>query len=72
MIIRLKGKSKHGKNRIAQFDDLWEVVGQRPKINVGKPMGPGPFLLIASVVKDDLRWVSKNDDLDFEIIEEMI
>lgn len=58
MIIKLKGITKHGKNRIHEHGDEWRVL--EPQVN------PSPAMLfIESVKTGDRRWLNHN----FEIVE---
>jgi|TARA_A100001518_G_C1223728_1_gene69789 hypothetical protein len=65
--VKLKGKSKHGKNRIQQFGgDFWvSEVRDRLQTTTHKNL-PGPFLMVFSETGDN-RWVALNDDPDFEV-----
>lgn len=63
--ILLKGKSRHGKNRIHQWGDAWAI--QKEGLFRGQPAwlltsfihgGDGP----------DLRWVLKKNDPNFEVV----
>ena len=70
-LLKLKGKTRHGKNRIHQHGEIWRV--QAESTFRGQPawslrsmaktfsVGPGE--------KDfDGRWVLKNDDPNFEVV----
>ena len=73
MKVKLKGKTRHGKNRVSQHGDLWEVVRWVDEKEVGKGFikfsdAPGPWLFLESIkckcstcVKwgQDGRWVSE-------------
>ena len=65
--VKLKGKSKHGKNRIQQFgEDFW-VSEVRDHLQTTKHKNlPGPFLMVFSETGDN-RWVALNEDPDFEV-----
>ena len=54
MKVELKGKSRHGKNRVKQHGNLWKVM----KINEGRDFGkgfirssdaPGPWFWLESI-----------------------
>ncbi len=70
MLVRLTGKSKHGKNRIQQHGSTWVVV-QR-----GRFAGRAAFMVASMENTDrgrrDGRWVHIRDDKDFnwEIIDD--
>ena len=68
--VKLKGKSKHGKNRIQQFgEDFW-VSDIRDRIHTTTHKSlPGPFLMVFSETGDS-RWIAVNDDPDFKIEKE--
>ena len=84
MKVRLKGKTRHGKNRIQQHGDLWNVVKFADK-DLGKGFirssnAPGPWMWLESIKckcntcrtwGQDGRWVSERNDDNFEIIEEI-
>jgi len=74
--VKLKAKSRHGKNRINMHGDLWRV----DKIVDDPRMGnaPGPWLWLESVSCEcpvckkhgqDGRWISERQDENFEIVE---
>ena len=68
--IQLKGKTKHGKNRIQQFGTEWWVSDIRKGIHTTKHTGvAGPFAMVFSPTGDN-RWIAVNDDPDFEVIPE--
>jgi hypothetical protein len=57
MIIKLKGVTRHGKNRIHEHGDTWRVI--EPSVS------PKPnMLFIESVKTGDRRWLNHN----FEVI----
>ena len=54
MIITLKGITKHGKNRIREHGDKWEVLDLPPGVMA---MEPKPiFPPIKSLKTDAWRW----------------
>tara|TARA_R100001509_G_scaffold55257_1_gene30465 strand:+ start:205 stop:408 length:204 start_codon:yes stop_codon:yes gene_type:complete len=65
MITKLSGKTRHGKNRIAQHGIHWLVQAD------GKFKG-NPAWLVSSMHKSDKgdfnrRWILKTNDPDFEV-----
>ena len=72
--LQLKGKSRHGKNRIHQFGDMFTVVDVRPRIQTTAHRGClGPFAFLNADQPNLLegsRWIAlSNDDPDFEIVQ---
>lgn len=68
--ITLKGRSKHGKNRIQQFGTEFWVSEIRDSIHTTKHTGvAGPFAMVFSPTGDH-RWIAVKDDPDFEVIPE--
>ena len=67
-VITLKGKSRHGKNRIREKGAEWKVSDVREKVSYNTP-APGPFMLLVSQSSKDARWVSVRNDPNFEIVE---
>ena len=69
--VRLKGKSRHGKNRINQHGDVWEVVDEQlTKLllhSLEKTFKDTP----GRVPEKDWRWISAIDheDSNFTIVE---
>ena len=81
MKVKLKGKSRHGKNRVNQHGNIWKVM----KINEGRDFGkgfirssdaPGPWFWLESInckcstcnkFGQDGRWVSEVRDDNFEV-----
>ena len=68
--VRLRGISRHGKNRISQHGDLWVVKAVRESVKF-PTSAPGPFLSLGSVTTEDWRWISEVNDPNFEIVEEV-
>ena len=66
--VKLRGKSKHGKNRIQRFgEDFWiSEVRDRIHTTAHKNL-PGPFLMVFSQTGDH-RWGALSDDPDFDIV----
>ena len=63
--VKLKGKPRHGKNRINQHGNHWLVT------HVGKFQGQ-PAVMLRSMKQTDRgnfdgRWVQLNDDSNFEM-----
>lgn len=65
--VKLVGKTLHGKNRISQHGEVWEVIKESEL-----------FLYLQSLnntfsnggkFEKDIRQVGKKDDPNFEIIE---
>jgi hypothetical protein len=57
MIIFLKNKTNHGKNRIREHGDKWEVHDHTSSLRPGQ-------MFIRSVQTGDERWLTE----DFEIV----
>ena len=67
--ITLKGRSKHGKNRIQQFGSEFTVGEIRSRIHtITHRHMPGPFALIHNQKADSIRWIAVNNDPDFEVV----
>ena len=63
-IITLKGKTGHGKNRVREHGDIWEVLTiQDIGIVSARPMPKHPP--IRSVQTGEWRWF---DDINFEVV----
>ena len=78
MFVKLKGKTRHGKNRVQQHGEWWEVESELPS-------GPNCFgkilpegIGLSSVdcpcntckkFGQDGRWIATKNDDNFEIIE---
>ena len=69
--VELKGKSKHGKNRIQQFGTEWMCTDIRERIHTTTHQRlAGPFAMIVSST-GDFRWIAVKDDPDF-IVQECV
>lgn len=70
--VVLKGKSRHGKNRINQFGRSFVIVDIRSQINTTAHRGcKGPFAFLNADQPHLLqgsRWISLTDDPDFEVV----
>ena len=67
-IIKLSGKSRHGKNRIRENGDLWEVTnldGQDSSVLSTKAC----VVPIKESRRDEWRWLDLPSDEHMEIIE---
>ena len=69
--IKLKGISRHGKNRVREQGELWRIVGESDSVHF-RTSAPGPFLLLESESSEGphgpwTRWVSLQRDPDFMI-----
>lgn len=62
MTLKLRGITRKGKNRIKQFGEHWLVKDE------GNFNGNPSYKVRPANGSDDLRWVFKNNDPDFEII----
>jgi len=67
--ITLKGKTKHGKNRIQLFGSMFTVGEIRSRIHtITHRHMSGPFALIFNSKAGSWRWIAIENDPDFEII----
>jgi len=69
--VKLAGVSRHGKNRVREQGEDWQVVGESPVVHF-KSAAPGPFLLLESKIQGHphgpwARWVRLQRDTDFMI-----
>ena len=62
MIIILKGRTLHGKNRVREHGERWR------KLNATSPLRKGE-IAIESVKTGDGRWVHPTLDPNFEVKE---
>lgn len=61
--VVLRGKTRHGKNRVHEHGDVWLVLGLPEGV---KGMNPMPvFPSIKSVQTGETRWF---DDTNFEVV----
>jgi|TARA_R100000458_G_C8121024_1_gene139913 hypothetical protein len=81
MKVKLKGKSRHGKNRVNQHGNLWKVqkIVDDPLMGKGflrSSNAPGPWFWLESIncecstcnkFGQDGRWVSEVRDDNFEV-----
>lgn len=72
--IQLKGRSRHGKNRINQFGDKFKVVDIRSSLSTTAHRGcVGPFAFLNCDhphLLEGSRWISLTDDPDFTVVTE--
>ena len=74
-VIRLKGISQKGKNRIREHGDRWTVLAETDRI-LFDPSKQGPWLFISpknammGLGQDDKasRWIHANNDFDFTVV----
>ena len=69
--IKLKGITQHGKNRVREQGETWEVIRLSPTVGF-KTKAPGPFMLLQATESINMRWVSTVNDDNFlaEVINE--
>ena len=69
--VRLTGITRHGKNRVREQGDIWEVNRLSPTVAF-KTSAPGPFMLLQATTTINMRWVSTINDDNFlvEVIDE--
>jgi len=67
MKVRLIGKSRHGKNRVREHGELWNVEAECATL-IARPGANGPFLFLRPANgSDDMRWVAENNDPNFNL-----
>ena len=69
--VKLTGITRHGKNRVREQVDIWEVNRLSPTVSF-KTNAPGPFMLLQATTTINMRWVSTVNDDNFivEVIDE--
>ena len=70
-IIRLRGKTAKGKNRITKYGELWFVLAETNTLLFsGNINGPWIFVTPSGRMMNDpaARWIHELSDVDFEII----
>lgn len=76
-VIRLKGKSQKGKNRIREHGDRWTVLAECNRV-LFAPNVTGPWLFVSpnpsgpGMGQDDKasRWIRATDDADFDMVDQ--
>ena len=71
--VKLKGKTKHGKNRVREQGHTWRVVKIRSGLALAEDRDKEFALLLAENRPDEhWRWVALKDDKNFtmEVVEE--
>ena len=59
-IVILKGKTRHGKNRVNEHGELWQVIPLPDRT----PAWPSGSMRLQSIQTSDIRWLTD----DFEIV----
>ena len=69
--VKLTGITRHGKNRVREQGETWEVIRINPTVSF-KTKAPGPFMLLQAVEGISMRWVStvNDDNFSVEVIDE--
>ena len=52
--VKLKGITQHGKNRVREQGEVWEVIRLNPTVGF-KTKAPGPFMLLQSIGSINMR-----------------
>ena len=70
-LIRLRGISQKGKNRVREQGEQWTVLAETDRV-LFAPDEPGHWLFISPEGQGQdhkaSRWVRASDDKDFEVI----
>ena len=76
-MIKVKAKTRKGKNRIRVNGDLWEEIERKDSvelpfvgIRVTFPSDRGPWILLESVKTKSLCWIHLTKDENFDIVGE--
>jgi len=69
--VKLTGITQHGKNRVREQGEIWEVTRLSPTVAF-KTRAPGPFMLLQATTTINMRWVSTVNDDNFlvEVVDE--
>ena len=69
--VKLTGITRHGKNRVREQGEVWEVIRMNPTVSF-KTKAPGPFMLLQAAEGINMRWVSaiNDDNFSVEVIDE--
>jgi hypothetical protein len=69
--VKLTGITRHGKNRVREQGETWEVIRMSSKVGF-KTSAPGPFVLLQATESINMRWVStvNDDNFSVEVIDE--
>lgn len=68
MLIKVRGKSQKGKNRVRERGEVWQLV--RTAADVLFSSEHGPWLLLESLDGKSMRWMRATGDKDFEQVQE--
>ena len=64
--VKLTGITQHGKNRVREQSDVWEVIRMSPTVSF-KTSASGPFMLLQATKGIHMRWVSTVNDDNFSV-----
>lgn len=69
-MIKLKGKTQKGKNRVREHGENWEVIRECDSVIFSNEPGPWGFIVPEGQDRADKgsRWINLRDDKDFEIL----
>ena len=79
MFIKLKGKTRHGKNRVNQHGAWWKINNAtKSGPNLWGKIEPATFHLSSvecpcntcKKFGQDARWIAQRNDVNFEIVEQ--
>lgn len=70
-LVRLKGLTQKGKNRVRDHGDRWVVLAETDRVLFASDK-PGPWLFIApdgmGQEHKASRWIRSINDVDFEVL----
>ena len=61
MVVKLTGKTNHGKNRVREHGSKWEVLDHTSPLQPNK-------LWVRSTLTWDTRWVHPTNDTNFNVV----
>jgi hypothetical protein len=67
--VILRGKSQVGKNRIRELGSEWVIVRESDNLLFNLSSGPAWLLQPVGQNSEKSRWVFKNNDPHFEVVQ---
>lgn len=74
MIVKLKGKTQKGKNRIREWGETWKVTAKNESVLFSNERGPWASVIPIDIPTENqkspvmgLRWINLRSDEDFEV-----
>ncbi len=69
-MITLRGKTRHGKNRVFELGSQWNIVKTAESVLFSDKRGPWALVEPVEDDPENNRWILLEGDTDFEVVKQ--